>query len=71
MLDNTFDKITEDLTTDKSRATIRPLQVVVLFLVRASPKSRDGRASFTIIAIIELPQKFTLNRHLPQPLQHM
>ena len=41
---------------------IRPLQVVVLFVVRASPKSRGGWAGFTIIVIITLPQKFTLNR---------
>ena len=37
--------------------------MVVLFLVRAFPQSRGGRAGFTIIAIIALPQKFILNRH--------
>jgi len=42
---------------------LRPLQVVVLFLVRVFPRFTRGRAGYYHYVIIAIPQKFALNGH--------
>ena len=43
---------------------LRPLQVVIQFLVRASPKSRGGRAGLVIMSLFHFSYALTLKLHI-------